>query len=73
MVSGLKFELSSRFRSGSGGINVKRYNEVVNVIGSKVGIVEGDTNNMLNIKEDIGDGYPSVLCSKDIVSYSDGC
>jgi len=32
----------------------------------------GDTNNILNIKEDVDDSCPSILCNKDIISNSDG-
>ena len=48
-VSGLKFELGSSFKFDSGGIDV-----MIDIIGSNVGIVEGDTNNTLRIKEDVG-------------------
>ena len=63
----LKFELSSSFRFGFGGVDMKSGNEVVDVVGGNSGIVEGDTNDTLNIKEDVGDGCPSVLRSKDII------
>jgi len=70
-ISRLKFELSSSFRFGSGDVDVKSYNEAINVVSSNVGFVEGDTNDTLSIKEDVGDCCPLVLCSKDIVSDSD--
>jgi len=40
-VSGLKFELSLSFRSHFDCVDVKSYNEVINIVGSKVRIVEG--------------------------------
>ena len=62
-VSGLKFELSSS--------QYEKLNEVIDVVDSKAGIFDGDTNNMLSIRKDVNNGCPSILCSKDIVSYSD--
>jgi len=64
-------DLSSTFRSGVGGVDVKSCNEVIDVVGSADGIVKGDIDNTLSIKRDVGNGCPSVLCTKDIVSDSD--
>ena len=66
---GLSSTSGSNFRFGSDSVDVKSCNDVIDVVRSNVGIVEGNTNDTLSIKEDIGDGCPSLLCNKDTISY----
>ena len=63
--------LQIEIRFGYGGVDVKSSNEVIDIVGSNVGYVEGYTNDTLSIKS-VGDVCPSVLCTKDIVLDSDG-
>ena len=51
---------------------MKSRNEMINVVGSNVGIVEGDTNDTLSIKETVGDGCLSIFYGKDINLDSNG-
>ena len=50
---------------------MKGSNTVINVVGSNIKLLKGQTNNALSIKEKIDGICPCILCSKDVVSGPD--